>query len=126
MDRQRPITWIGDSQDRLRDFPTTVRREMGYALYLAQTGGKHPKAKFLTGRKDFSGGKVVEVVENDNAGTCRTVYSTRIDDDVYVLHAFQKKSKRGIATPKEDIDVIVRRLKAAEVLAAGRRRGGAR
>ena len=114
---------MGDSLDRLKDFPETVRREMGYALYLAQSGGRHPHAKPLSGRKEFSGGAVVEVVEDHDDGTFRAAYSTKIGDHIYVLHAFQKKSKRGIATPKQDIDLIVKRLKDAQALAA--RRSGA-
>ena len=120
MCEQRPITWMGNSLNCLKDFPEEVCREMGYAFYLAQTGGRHMHAKSLSGRKEFSGGAVIEVVENYDDNTYRAAYTTKIGDRIYVLHAFQKKSKRGIATPKQDIDLIVKRLKDAQSLAARR------
>lgn len=91
-------------------FPEDVRQVMGYALYLAQTGVKHGSAKPLRG---FGGAGVLEVVEDHDGDTYRTVYTVRFADSVYVLHAFQKKSKRGIATPKHDIDLIRDRLEAS-------------
>ncbi len=83
---------------------------MGYALYLAQTGLKHPTAKPLKG---FGGAKVLEVVEDYQKDTYRAVYTVKFSDVVYVLHAFQKKSKKGAATPKPDMDLIKRRLQDA-------------
>ena len=85
---------------------------MGYALYLAQTGSKHPDAKPLRG---FGGAGVLEVVDDAGRDTYRVVYTITLPNAVYVLHAFQKKAKRGIATPKKDIDLIRDRLHRARV-----------
>lgn len=92
----------------------------GYALYLAQTGGKHPDAKPLKG---FTGAGVLEVVEDFDGDTYRTVYTVRLSDAVYVLHAFQKKSKRGAATPRREIDLIWARLRQAQAIHIGRTGG---
>ena len=90
-------------------FPATVQRDMGYALYLAQMGERHPTmAKTLAG---FGGAAVIEVRESFDGNAYRAVYTVRYADAVYVLHAFQKKSKTGIATPKTETDVIEKRLK---------------
>ena len=90
-------------------FPPAAQREMGYALFLAQMGERHPiMAKTLKG---FSGGTVIEVRESFEGNAYRAVYTARYADAVYVLHAFQKKSKQGSATPKAEIDLIERRLK---------------
>jgi phage-related protein len=97
----------------LRGFPSEVRREIGYALFAAQRGETDPAAKPLSG---FGGGSVLEIVADQPGGTWRTVYTVRYREAIYVLHAFQKKSKRGIATPKKDIDLIRRRLAEAERL----------
>lgn len=102
---------VGYSRDDLKEFPNDVREEMGYALYLAQCGEKSLNAKPMKG---FLGASVLEIVENFNTDTYRAIYTVRFKGTVYVLHAFQKKSKSGIATPKEDIDLIHRRLKTAE------------
>ena len=83
---------------------------MGFALYRAQLGKKHPNAKPLKG---FKGSGVLEIVENFDGDTYRAVYTVKFAERVYVLHTFQKKSKRGIATPKQDIDLIEARLKRA-------------
>jgi phage-related protein len=107
---KKPVFWIGNSLEELKKFPDEVRDEMGYALYLAQMDNKHPMAKPLKG---FSGAGVLEVVDNFDGDTYRTVYTVKLAGVVYVLHAFQKKSKRGIATPKKDIDLIKKRLKQA-------------
>ena len=82
----------------------------GYALYLAQTGGKHPAAKPLKG---FGSAGVLEVVEEHQSGTYRAVYTVRFKDAVYVLHVFQKKSKTGIETPQRDLDLVKARLQTA-------------
>ncbi len=100
---------MGDSLLVLRDFPTEVREEIGFALYQAQTGGKHESAKPLKG---FGPG-VLEVVSDHRGDTFRAVYTARLAGRVYVLHAFQKKSKRGIATPKSELDLVKQRLKRA-------------
>jgi phage-related protein len=90
------------------DFPGVAQREMGYALFLAQMGERHPTmAKTLKG---LGGGTVVEVKENYAGNTYRAVYTVRYADTVFVLHAFQKKSKKGVATPKADIALIRKRL----------------
>ena len=111
MPRIKPIAWVGRSQDDLRDFPAEVRREIGYALYFAQVGDKHPTSKPLKG---FGGAGVLEVVEDFDGDTYRAVYTVKFADAVYVLHAFQKKAKKGIATPKQDLELIRKRLQMAE------------
>ena len=88
-----------------------MRRHFGFALSLAQAGDRHDSAKVLKG---FGGTGVLEVVEDDAGGTYRAVYTVRFVEAVFVLHCFQKKSKRGIATPKEDMNIIHSRLKVAE------------
>lgn len=103
------IVWMGDSLERLREFPKAVREELGYALYQAQTGRKHAKAKPVRG---FGPG-VLETVSDHRGDTFRAVYTVRLAGRVYVLHAFQKKSKRGIATPKSEWDLVRLRLKRA-------------
>ncbi|TYQ26087.1 addiction module toxin RelE [Pseudanabaena sp. UWO310] len=106
-----PVEWIGSSLDDLKNFPDEVQQVVGYALYLAQCGDKHPSAKPLKG---FKGAGVVEVVEDFDGDTYRAVYTIKFADVVYVLHSFQKKSKQGIATPKQDMDLIEARLKRAK------------
>jgi phage-related protein len=108
-DEPKPLMWRGSSKTDFMAFPSAVQREMGYALFLAQMGERHPtKAKTLKG---FGGGSVVEVKESHDGNAFRAVYTVRYADAVYVLHAFEKKSKRGIATPKMDMNLIVKRLK---------------
>lgn len=103
----------------MRAMPEEVRRFFGVALFAAQVGGKHPEAKPMKG---FTGSGVLEVVEDYNTDTYRAVYTVRYVDAVYVLHVFQKKSKKGIATPQEEIDKIKKRLSAVEELHKGKRR----
>jgi phage-related protein len=105
----KPAIWLGDSLRRLKTFPAVVQDEMGYAIYLAQRGDKHVSAKPLKGL----GSGVLEVVSDHRGDTFRSVYTVRLAERVFVLHAFQKKSKSGIATPKADIDLIKQRLKQA-------------
>ena len=93
---RRELFWVGSSKRDLKAFPDNVQDMMGYALWLAETGGKHPDAKPLQG---FGGGGVLEVVEDHDGDTYRTIYTLTLPDAVYVLHAFQKKAKRGAATP---------------------------
>ena len=107
----KELEWIGSSLKDLRGFPESVKKEMGHALYVAQSGGKHKSAKPLKG---FGGTKVLEVVHNDGSGTYRTMYTAQFDEVVYVLHAFQKKSKTGIKTPNQEIDLVEQRLKWAQ------------
>lgn len=97
------MVWIGSSRRDLRGFPREVRRDIGPALYAAQQGETDPAAKPLRG---FGGASVLEIVSDHEGDTWRAVYTVRYPESVYVLHAFQKKSKRGIATPKKDIDLI--------------------
>jgi phage-related protein len=106
----KPIVWVGSSKDDLNAFPGPARREMGYALYLAQIGMKAMKAKPLKG---FGGAGVLEAIDNRGGNTYRAVYTVKFAGLVFVLHAFQKKSKKGAATPKSDIDLIKQRLKIA-------------
>ena len=91
---------------------------MGYALYVAQLGGRHRDAKALS---SFGGAGVVEVVRDYRGDTFCAVYTVRFADTAYVLHAFQKKSKTGRATPRRDIELIMRRLRAAEQITKGRK-----
>jgi phage-related protein len=106
----RPILWVASSKRDYREFPTAVQETMGFALYLVQTGQHPPSAKPLKGL----GSGTIELIEDFDGDTYRTVYTVRFKEAVYVLHAFKKKSKRGIATPKGDVELIKRRLKAAE------------
>ena len=107
----RKLIWVGSSRKDLDGFPENVKDVMGYALHLAQCGDKHPDSKPLKG---FGGAKTLEVVDNFDRNTFRTVYIVKFAEVVYVLHYFQKKSKSGIATPKPDMDLIKSRLKEAE------------
>ena len=106
----KPVEWVSSSKEDLRQFPADVQDHVGYALYQAQVGLKHRDAKPLEGVSP----KVLEVVSRHDGDTYRAVYTVRFKAAVYVLHAFQKRAKRGIATPKREIDLIKRRLKAAE------------
>ncbi len=110
-DALKPVVWIGSSRGNLRGLPPQVRRDIGQALYTAQQGETDPAAKPLKG---FGGARVMEIVERDRGGAYRAVYTVQFADAIYVLHVFQKKSKRGIATPKQDIDLIRSRLAQAE------------
>ena len=109
--RRKPLFWIGSSLEDLREFPVDVKRVMGFALHFAQAGGKHVNAKALRG---FAVAGVLEIVEVHAGDTFRGVYTVRFAGAVYVLHAFQKKSKLGIKTPKKEIDLVRDRLKRAE------------
>lgn len=107
------MKWVGSSRKDVKDFPRSIQRDIGVALYVAQIGDVHPDAKVLKG---FGGASVLEIVSLDKSGTYRAVYTVRFDDAIYVLHAFQKKSKKGIETPKEEMDVVRRRLADIERL----------
>ena len=106
----KPVRWIASSRDDLRDFPEQVRLRVGGALWEAQKGGKAPWAKPLKG---YGGSGVVEIVDDHDGDTYRAAYTVRFEGVVYVLHAFQKKSKSGIATPRKDLALIDARLKRA-------------
>jgi phage-related protein len=109
----KPLEWIGSSYKDLLALPTEIVSEFGFALFQAQVGEQHVCAKVLKG---FGGAGVLEVVESDVGGTYRAVYTVQFAEAVYVLHCFQKKSKQGIATPKQDMDIIQSRLKVAQLL----------
>ncbi len=111
MAARKPVEWIGSSRGDLRRFPPDVRRVMGQAIDDAQWGGEHPAAKALKG---FGGRSVIEIVDDFEGNAYRAVYTVRFSDVVYVLHAFQKKSKSGVATPRRDIELIKERLRRAE------------
>ncbi|MBE5203885.1 type II toxin-antitoxin system RelE/ParE family toxin [Pectobacterium quasiaquaticum] len=112
----KSLYWVGSSKKDLQSLPADVQDVFGYALHVAQTGGKHIQAKPLKG---FGGAGVLEVVEDYIGDTYRAVYTVKFGESVYVLHAFQKKSSSGIATPKPDMNTIRERLKAAENHAKG-------
>jgi phage-related protein len=107
----KPVVWIGSTKADLASFPEDVKDAIGYALYLAQRGGKHSDAKPLHG---FHGAGILEIVEDHAGDTYRAVYTVRFAGRIYVLHVFQKKSKSGIKTPKPEIELIKSRLKRAE------------
>ncbi len=107
----RRLYWVGSSKEDLLALPEDVVDVFGYALYLAQIGRKHDQAKPLKG---FGSAGVLEIVEDWKGSTFRSVYTVRFESAIYVLHVFQKKSKRGIATPKSDLDLIRQRLRVAE------------
>ncbi|BAY16817.1 hypothetical protein NIES21_26510 [Anabaenopsis circularis NIES-21] len=107
----KPVEWVGSSLEDLKEFPKDVQEVIGYALYIAQCGEKHPSVKPLKG---FKGAGVLEVVEDFDGDTYRAVYTVKLAGVVYVLHSFQKKSKQGIATPKQDIELIEARFKRAK------------
>ena len=109
----KPVIWVGSSHKDLLAFPRAVQRDVGRALLYAQLGGKHPDAAPLKG---FGGAGVLEIVERTESATYRAVYTVRLAGRVYVLHAFQKKSTKGIATPKHELELIRARLKAAQEL----------
>jgi phage-related protein/predicted XRE-type DNA-binding protein len=109
----KPLEWVGSSRADLVEFPRDVRKAVGYSLHLAQAGEKPPVAKPLRG---FGGAGVLELIENCLGDACRVVYTVRFEKAVFVLHAFQKKSTKGISTPKPDVNLIKRRLAAAEHL----------
>lgn len=107
----KPIIWIASTKDDLIFLPEIVKDEIGYALHQAQKGEKSHKAKPLRG---FGSASVLEIVEIDDRGTYRAVYTIKFKEAIVVLHVFQKKSKRGIETPKQDIDLIKHRIRLAE------------
>ena len=113
MDAPKPLEWVGSSRRDLRAFPRQVRTDVGKALYAAQWGTTDPAAKPLKG---FGGARVMEIVDRHDTNTYRVVYAAQLGDVVYVLHAFQKKSNRGIATPKHEIDLVDRRFAEAQRL----------
>jgi len=106
---EKPLFWVGSAKDDLLDFPEAAKDEIGVALSVAQFGGKHPKAKPWKGQ----GPGVLEVVEDHRGDAYRAVYTVKFGEAVYVLHAFQKKSPKGIKTSQIDVELVSRRLKSA-------------
>jgi phage-related protein len=107
----KPVRWVGSSRDDLRAFPGEVRLRVGGALWEAQLGRKASWAKPLKG---FGGAGVLEVVDDFDGDTFRAVYTVRFAGALYVLHAFQKKSKSGVATPRHEVELIEQRLRRAK------------
>jgi len=106
---EKPLLWVGSSKNDLLEFPDAVRHEIGVALSVAQFGGKHPHAKPWKGE----GPGVLEIVEDHRGDTYRAVYAVWFEGAVYVLHAFQKKSPKGVKTAQVDVELVGRRLKSA-------------
>lgn len=109
-DELNPVRWVGSSNADLKRFPDPVRRRIGFAIHQAQAGLRHRDAKPLKG---FGAG-VLEIVARHDGNTFRAVYAVRFEAAVYVLHAFQKKSRRGARTPKPELDLVARRLAVAD------------
>jgi len=105
----KKLVWLGDSLKNIKDFPDEVKKEIGYVLHLIQSGKTHKSVKPFKGTQPSS----LEIVTSYNTNTYRTIYTIKINDVVYVLHCFQKKSKSGIKTPKEDVALINKRLQDA-------------
>lgn len=101
----KPVEWVASSYKDFRSFPDLVQDVMGFALYMAQIGRMHTKAKPLKG---FGGAGVLEIVDDHQGDTYRATYTVKFDTAIYVLHAFQKKSKKGIKTPQEEIELVKR------------------
>jgi phage-related protein len=106
---EKPLFWVASAKGDLLDFPEAVKDEIGVALSVAQFGRKHPKAKPWKGE----GAGVLEIVEDHRGDTYRAIYTVRFENAVYVLHAFQKKSPKGIKTAQTDVDLVSRRLNTA-------------
>jgi phage-related protein len=104
---RRPLFREGSAKRDFKQFPTAVQKDMGVALFVIQLGGTPPSAKPWKGL----GSGVYELIEDHRGDTYRAVYTVRIEKSVHVLHAFQKKSKSGIKTPKADVNLIEQRLK---------------
>lgn len=112
--KYKKLRWVGSSLRDIQNMPEGVKHDFGHSLYVAQQGGMPVNAKALRG---FGSAAVLELVESDPGGTYRCVYTVRIADAVYVLHCFQKKSTKGIATSARDVALIKERLRDAEALA---------
>ncbi len=110
----KPLAWVGSAKKDLLALPDEVIDDFGYALHVAQTGRKHERAKPLHG---FGSAGILEIVEDWRGNAYRAVYTVRFSVAVFVLHVFQKKAKHGIATPRQDMELIRERLKVAEQIA---------
>lgn len=111
---EKDIIWIGTSKSNLRKFPKQVKIVMGYALDVAQKGGKAETAKPLT--NVVKGALIMEIVDDYDSDTYRTVYTAKLKNRLYVLHAFKKKSTKGKSTPKHILDLIRERYKEAQAI----------
>jgi len=109
MKAKKQAIWLGDSLKNLRSFPESVKDQIGYELYLVQNGKIPNNAKVLKGFKPT----VIEIISDYDKNTYRTVYTVKISETVYILHCFQKKSKSGLKTPKQELELIKQRLKKA-------------
>jgi len=107
---KRDLIWLGSTRKNIREFPIEVKKLVGYELQLIQFGEKPKDTKPFKG----VGSGVFEIVTDFDKDTYRTVVAVKIGENIYVLHAFKKKSKKGIATPKQDVDIIKQRLKEAK------------
>lgn len=110
---KRPAIFLGDTKKRLRQMPEPVRKDIGVALDIAQYGEKPNAAKPLRG---LGGAGVLEIIDDYDGDTYRAVYTVQLVHAVYVLHAFQKKSKTGSKLPQRDAELIKDRLRLAEEL----------
>jgi phage-related protein len=117
--KPKPVVWIASTKHDLKSLPEEIRGRAGHALWSAQTGGTHPQAKVLKGFGDAS---VIEIIEHWQGNAYRAVYTVRFEEAVYVLHVFQKKSRRRVETPKADIDLVKRRLRDAKAIHEALRR----
>lgn len=113
MHDRKPVIWVGSSKKDLLELDKEVQRMIGYSLNKAQKGFKDEDTKPLKG---FGGASVLEIVKKDVSGTYRAIYTVKFKEALYVLHVFQKKSKSGIKTPKQEIDLIENRLKSAQLI----------
>lgn len=111
MKEHKALIWLGSSKKDFMEFPDEIRKEMGHCLYVAQTGDKPRQSKVLKG---FGNASISEVIAKDAHGTYRTMYTVQMEKAVFVLHAFQKKSKTGIKTPKEDMRLVEQRLQVVQ------------
>ena len=108
----KTVIWVGAAKKELLEFPEAVIDEVGYILYRVQSNRTHPHIKPLKGLRG-----VWEIVSDYQTDTYRTVYAVKLGNAVYVLHAFKKKSKTGIKTPKQTIDLVKERLRQAQEIA---------
>ena len=117
----KELMWVADSRSNVKAFPAIVQDDIGYALYRAQLGEMSAYAKPLHGL----GSGVLEIAARDSSGTYRAVYTVRFVGVLYVLHAFQKKSTKGIATPQRHLDLVRQRLREAETIHKATKGAGA-
>jgi phage-related protein len=111
---EKEVRWVGSSLADLNKMPRRVKTTFGHALHVAQLGGRQElNTKVMTG---FKGAGVIEIIEDEVGGTYRCIYTVKFKEAIYVLHAYQKKSKKGSETPKEEVEIIKERLKIVQNL----------